>query len=125
MPCTQPRGTHTFDPGSTSACSVTQIISTINAEEDQVDPLDSLMNSDNALAWASQASTLPFFEPDIGGSSSIHQLETSSSVLSLPLSDPAAWRHFLHLCCKAPTIFFSPSSYSRCPYALSALRYWH
>ena len=50
MPGTQPRGTHTFDPGSQSESSqsTTQALNAINAEDDGVEdqvgpPLDSLM----------------------------------------------------------------------------------
>ena len=43
MPGTQPRGTHAFDPASSSSQSSTQILNSINTEEeeaeDQVDPL--------------------------------------------------------------------------------------
>jgi hypothetical protein len=83
MPGIQARGTHAFDPASSTSRSATDIINAVNAEEDgeedQVDPLDSIM--DNTLA--SQATTLSsLVDPDLGAGSSSGQ---TSSIL-LPFS---------------------------------------
>lgn len=79
MPGTQPRGTHAFDPAGSSSQSATQMLNTVNAEEDgaedQVGPLDSSM----ANIPAAPASVVsPLISPNL----------VSSIISSLSPSDP-------------------------------------
>ena len=88
MPSTQPWGTHTFDPASSSAQLATQILNAVNTEEagaeDQVDPLpDSnspLIPPD--LAFSTYSILSSFLPPDSSiSSSSSHTKPPSSSSL--------------------------------------------
>jgi hypothetical protein len=81
MPGTQPRGTHAFDPASSSSQSATQMLNIVDAEEDGAeDQVGPQLDSPTANTPAAPASVVsPLVPPDLG----------SSIVSSLPPSDPS------------------------------------
>ena len=81
MPGTQPRGTHAFDPASSSSQSATQMLNIVNAEEDGAeDQVGPQLDSPTANTPAAPVSVVsPLVPPDLG----------SSIVSSLPPSDPS------------------------------------
>ena len=104
MPGTQPRGTHSFDPSSSSSLSATQALGVINAEEDGAEdqvgpPLDSItVPAISSLispgASSSRTSSVTSFLPLLPGtftsSESGHSLPPPSSSLASTVHHPAS-----------------------------------
>ena len=121
MPGTQPRGTYSFDPGSSSSHSTTQMINAINVEEDdaedQVDPpLDS---SVAGLPAALPVASTPFPVTSDSGVSLSRGIVSSNSgisssvVSSVPSLDPnisssSGGTELFPSSSLAPTVFSHP-----------------
>ena len=103
MPGTQPWGTYAFDPASSSSQSATQMLNTVNAEqdgaEDQVDPLlDSLMDNlpasvvsplDTLITPNLRSSFLPPSDPSTPSGSTRPPPSSSLLLTVLPHPRPA------------------------------------